>query len=392
MKFVIFAQHMPDPCGAFFHDIALAKELSRRGHTVNFVTTQRAQMPIRGVYRGLNWVYYTNAENELRGASVWMSPHFPFLKLVRRLNERFQKPLVVTMHFGENTESVLNYSRTGEWAEFLWVVSKHICEYVKTSIPLSPSFKTIEDVRPIMLEDEIKFNDRGNLPTGDCITLINANIMKGLPLFLELASRFPDKKFLGVRPYYNVVKVPEKLTNIEWINIQDDIRTILRRTRILLVPSKYESWGRVAFEAMYNGIPVLYSKPMDDSNPEKRSSGTTEGMEEWIADSQFKCDYFNIDEWIDVIHGLDDPTTYKIYSDKAFERTYTMDVFNDAAPLERKLVDYGVQFAPKVQTTPQTAASALSSGIPTLRMPPPSGAAAAGSGRPFRGGRFVVRR
>jgi glycosyltransferase involved in cell wall biosynthesis len=321
-----------------------------------------------------------------------MSPHYPFLSLVRRLNERFQKPLVVTMHFGENTESVLNYNRTGEWAEFLWVVSKHICEYVKTSIPLSPFFRTIEDVRPIMLEDEIKFNERGNLPSGDCITLINANVMKGLPLFLELASRFPDKKFLGVRPYYNIVKVPEKLTNIEWINIQDDIRTILRRTRILLVPSKYESWGRVAFEAMYNGIPVLYSKPMDDSNPEKRSSGTTEGMEEWIADSQFKCDYFNIDEWINVIHGLDDPTTYKIYSEKAYERTYTMDVFNDVVPIENKLVEYGVQFAPKVQTTPQTAASVLSSGIPTLRMPPPSGAAAAGSGRPFRGGRFVVRR
>ena len=384
---------MPDPCGAFFHDIAFAKELQRRGHTVNFVTVQRANLPIRGTYRSINWVYYTNAEAEMRGASLWMSPHFPFLKLVRRLNERFQKPLVITMHFGENTENVTKYNRTGEWAEFLWVVSKHICDYVKANVALSPTFRTVENVRPIMLQDEIKFNDRGNLPTGDCITLINANVMKGTALFLELASRFPDKKFLGVRPYYAIVKVPEKQPNIEWIDIQDDIRNVLRRTRVLLVPSKYESWGRVAFEAMYNGIPVLYSKPMDESNPERRASGTTEGMEEWITDSQFKCDYFNIDEWINVIHGLDDPTTYKIYSEKAYERTYGMDVFHDVDDLERKIVDYGIQFAPKVQTTPQTSVSTLSSGIPTLRMPSASSAAGAlGSGRPFRGGRFSVRR
>jgi glycosyltransferase involved in cell wall biosynthesis len=387
MKFVIFAQMMPDPCGAFFHDIALAKELQRRGHTVNFVTTQRSKYPIRGMYRGISWVYYTNAESEMRGASLWFSPHFPFLTLVRRLNERFQKPLVITMHFGENSESIRSYTRTGDWAEFLWVVSKHICEYVKANIPLSPTFKTIEPVRPIMLKDEIQFNERGNLPTGDCITLINANVMKGLPLFLELANRFPDKKFLGVRPYYNAVKVPENLKNIEWINIQDDVRTILRRTRVLLVPSKYESWGRVAFEAMLNGIPVLYSKPMDESNPERRASGTTEGMEEWITDSQYKCDYFEIDEWIGALHGLDDPTTYKIYSEKAYERAYSMDVFHDVDAIERKAVDYGVQFAPKVQTTPQTPAKALAAGItPTLKM------SAAGSVQPFRGGRFVVRR
>jgi len=347
-------------------------------------------MPLRGTYRGFSWVYYTNAEAEMRGASVWFSPHFPFLTLVRRLNERFQKPLVVTMHFGEDSQSIVKYNRAGEWAEFLWVVSNHIFNYVKTSLDVSPTFKTIESVRPFMIEREIKFNERGDVPRGDCITLVNANVLKGLPIFLELASRFPDKKFLGVRPYYNMIRVPEKITNVEWIDIQEDIRTVLRRTRILLVPSAYESWGRVPFEAMYNGIPVLYSRPADDSSPEKRPSGTTEGMEEWITDSQFECRRDNINEWVDAIHALDDPTTYKIYSEKAYERTYGMNIFRDIDAVERKVVDYGVQFAPKIKTTPQTSTSILSSGAPILRMPSPA-VAAAGSGRPFRGGRFVVR-
>jgi glycosyltransferase involved in cell wall biosynthesis len=383
MKFVIFAQHMPDPCGAFFHDIALAKELRRRGHIVTFVTTKRAKMPLRGVYRDISWVYYSNAEPELRAASVWFSPHFPFLGLVRRLNERFQKPLVVTMHFGENTESIVPYTRTGDWAEFLWVVSNHIFHHVVKNAHISPFFKTVEPVRPLMIEDEIKFNERSDLPRGDCITLINANVMKGLELFVALAARFPEKKFLGVRPYYNVIRVPEKVTNIEWINIQDDIRTVLQRTRILLVPSMYESWGRVAFEAMYNGIPVVYARPMEESDPGRRPSGSTEGMEEWIGDSGFKCRREDIEEWVGSIHGLDDPTTYKMYSEKAYERTYGMNIFHDVDTIERKVVDYGIQFAPKIQTTPQTEAAALT---PTLRMTAP------GNVRPFRGGRFSVKR
>ena len=390
MKFVFFAQYMPDPCGAFFHDIALAKELQRRGHGVHFLTTQRKNMPIRGVYRGINWTFYSNAENEMRSASLWMSAHFPFLRLVRRLNENFRKPIVITMHFGENTESVVQKT-SGSWAEFLWIVSDHICDYVKSNVPISPLFKTVESVRPIMLEHEIKFQERGTLPEGDCITLINANVLKGLGLFLELAKRYPTKKFLGVRPYYNIINIRDIYPNIEWIDIQDDIRTIMRRTRVLLVPSKYESWGRVAFEAMYNGIPVLYSAPMDALNPERRPSGTTEGMDEWIAGSQIKCDSFKIEEWEEALNALDDADTYKEYSDKAYERTYDMNIFQDVVAVERKIVDYGVQFAPKEQVSSQGASGqgSIVSGIaPTLRMP----AAGAGSGRPFHGGRFAVRR
>ena len=102
MKIVFFANQMPDACGAFFHDIAIAKLLKARGHTVSFVTTRRNAHPIRGEYRGLPWVFYTNAENEMSAAHVWSTAHFPTLKIVRRLNGRFHKPIVITMHFGEN--------------------------------------------------------------------------------------------------------------------------------------------------------------------------------------------------------------------------------------------------------------------------------------------------
>jgi glycosyltransferase involved in cell wall biosynthesis len=383
MKIVFFAQQMPDPCGAFFHDIAIAKELQRRGHGVHFVTTRRAGQPIRGVYRGISWTFYTNAENELKGASVWSSPHYPFLKLVRKLNERFEKPLVVTMHFGENLDTIVPYSREGNWAEFLWIVSRHLTEETKARISISPTFKTIESVRPIMLENEIKMHERGTLPTGQYITLINANLMKGLGLFIECAVKFPDRKFLGVRPYYNGVKVPENIPNIKWIDIQDDIRNILKDTRILLVPSLYESWGRVAFEAMYNGIPVLHTKPMARDSPHARPSGSTEGMCEWIETSQFMLDYGDLSSWFNTIESLDDPVTYKEYSDRAYETTYNMNCFQDIQDIIRKFNEYGVQFAPKQPENKGVVVSTPSS-VPAIP--------ARGNAMPFRGGRFVVRK
>jgi glycosyltransferase involved in cell wall biosynthesis len=388
MKVVFFAQIMPDPCGAFFHDIAIAKELQRRGHTVSFVTTMRSRNALRGTYRGLPWVYYSNAENELNGAGVWSTPHFPMIKLVRRLNERFQKPLVMTMHFGEDVGSITPYSRAGQWTDILWIVSNHIRNHIVNTVPLSPTIKIVESIRPAMLENEIKFNDHGAVPTGDCITLINANMLKGLPLFLELANRFPDRKFLGIRPYYSRVTVPENIPNIEWIDVQDDIRTILKKTRILLVPSLYESWGRVAFEAMYNGIPTLFSKPMTKDNPNNtRPSGTTDGMKEWIGDSQYALDYFKIDEWVDTINELDDVSTYAEASKRAYDQTYAMNVFADMDGIERKFQEYAIQFAVTEKVKSAGSAGASQPGQP-MRFLPPS----RGSAMPFRGGRFSVKR
>ena len=384
MKVVFFAQSMPDPCGAFFHDIVFAKELQRRGHTANFVTINRTQEK-QGVYRGIQWKHFSISERELNAANIWCSPHFPFLKTVRRLNEKFQRPVLITMHFGEDRDSITTeYSRAGKWAEILWIVSDHIKNFIMTTTQLCSTIKACESVRPLMIENEVKFQDRGILPPGDCITLVNANILKGLPLFINLALRFPERKFLGVRPYYNRIQVPETIPNIEWIDVQDDIRVILQKTRVMLVPSQYESWGRVAFEAMYNGIPVIHTKPYDRADPRARKSGSSEGMQEWIQGTQHACSYDNIEEWVSVIQTLDDPKVYAEYSQKAYDRTYDMDIFNDFTKVEKKLVDYANTYPPPAAATPSSQPLVTQ---PILQLRAPTG-----NVMPFRGGRFSVRR
>jgi len=38
---------------------------------------------------------------------------------------------------------------------------------------------------------------------------------------------------------------------------QIDIREVYKKTRLLIMPSTYESWGRTATEAMCSGIPII---------------------------------------------------------------------------------------------------------------------------------------
>jgi hypothetical protein len=339
MRVLFFAQVMPDPCGAFFHDIILARSLQARGHSVHFITVG-AKFPRKGVFRGIPFSYFEVSGNEMQGADIYCCPHYPFLPFVRKLNERYEKPIAVTMHYGEDTDAIANCKRSGNWAEFLWFVSPHIQEKVSASIKISPSFIETGIVRPTFIENEISM---GGAPTGECITLINANVLKGVQIFIELAKRFPDRKFLGVKPYYNKIIVPTDLKNIEWIDIQDDIRTVLSKTRILVVPSAYESWGRVAFEAMYNGIPVLYTKPVSGASGFK--TGSTEGMRDWIQDNGIQCDRTTLDDWVKGIQGLDDPEVYADYSERAIKCTREMDIFSEIPRIEGKLFEFSKKFA-----------------------------------------------
>jgi hypothetical protein len=198
--------------------------------------------------------------------------------------------------------------------------------YRRNISPWPSQIARTETIRPILHRDQIVIPEPFQ---GDCITLINANENKGVHQFLELARRMPDRKFLGVRPYYGNMTTPLPLGgNIEWVLFSDDIRTILRRTRILLVPSYYESFGRVAVEAMVNGIPVLYSKPAKTS---PYPGGSMEGMQSWIGDAAFQCDRDTPEEWMVAIGLLDDEEMYAKWSEISKAHIESMDLFTEAS-------------------------------------------------------------
>lgn len=95
---------------------------------------------------------------------------------------------------------------------------------------------------------------------GKHVTMVNLWENKGPDVFYALADRFPDVQFLGVRGGYadkhQDIRVRDNVTIVPNSN---DFRNILMNTSILLMPSRYESFGRVAIEAGAAGIPTIAS-------------------------------------------------------------------------------------------------------------------------------------
>jgi glycosyltransferase involved in cell wall biosynthesis len=369
MRVLFFANRMPDMCGAFLHDIDLAIEFQKRGHSVSFLTIEKPKEGYNGgVYRGFRFAHYSAAGSLLDTSEIWICPHAPCLPYVRKVNSRgYNRPIVATCHFDGRYNSITSLT-SDNWSEMLLFINATMEMNFRKNIPHFPrSITKTGVIRPIMHENKIAMD---SLPDGDAITLVNANVNKGVHQFIELAKRMPARKFLGVIPYYGELWVPPAPSNIEWIPFDDDIRNILKRTRVLLMPSLYESFGRIAIEAMYNGIPVLYSKSDPTS---KHPSGTTEGMEEWILPAGISCMRDIPEEWISAIESLDDIQTYSARRTLVKEHVREMNLFTEAGRISDMIEKFHRENP--VSIMPSTSASQAPSkpepGQPPVLRPPP---------------------
>lgn len=138
--------------------------------------------------------------------------------------------------------------------------------------------------------------DRHTVPnTGDGYTLINLNRDKGAELFYKLAETMPDRKFVGVVGGHGP-QVVRRLPNVEILEHGPDMQRVWSRTRVLLMPSVYESYGLTAVEAGINGIPTI-------ANP-------TPGLLENLGPYGLFADRDDPQAWVDQIERLDTPLAY----------------------------------------------------------------------------------
>ncbi|MFA5712294.1 glycosyltransferase family 4 protein [Mycolicibacterium sp.] len=144
----------------------------------------------------------------------------------------------------------------------------------------------------------------------DRVTLIGLSPDKGVKTLAALARQMPDRRFLGVHGGYGPQR-PPTLPNVEVLGHVTDLRPVYARTRALLMPSRVETWGMTAVEAMAAGIPVI-------AHP-------TAGLRESLGRAGIFADRDNTRAWHEALLRLDDPQAYARASAEASARAAELD-------------------------------------------------------------------
>ncbi|MBY8820051.1 glycosyltransferase family 4 protein [Streptomyces cinereoruber subsp. cinereoruber] len=154
---------------------------------------------------------------------------------------------------------------------------------------------------------------------GDCVTLVNLNSDKGGELFWRIAAWSPEWRFRGVRGAYGEqVMPPPRLPNCEVVDSVPGHQMrehVYAHARVMLMPSLYESWGRVAIEAFASGIPVI-------AHP-------TPGLVEALGEAGVFAYRDDPTAWIDALRSLRDPEVWARASRRARARSKELSAAGD---------------------------------------------------------------
>lgn len=163
---------------------------------------------------------------------------------------------------------------------------------------------------------------------GTKITLCNPTSGKGADTLYKLAELMPDYEFLTVAGIYGEQISPPNINpkpNVEHMETSPDMRDVLRKTKVILMPSNYESYGRVAVEAACAGIPSIVHP--------------TEGLLESLGEAGIFLDRNDIPAWKAQIERLySDEVYYRSRSDAALKLAASFDPESEFDRLEEALL------------------------------------------------------
>lgn len=294
----------------------IAKRLQQNGHNVRVLLHQANHYKIKNnyVFDGVD-VFPPN-DNVVRGLMQWANAVFTHLDYTRwtiHTAKLFRKPVFHLIHNSHPYPEIIDAEHPQHIIyNSFWL--KDLLQYKFTNFVLPPpvDWRTYDT----------------QTATGDKITLINLNENKGGKVFHEIAKAMPNKQFLGVHGSYDP-QITQELPNMTYVMNTPDIMQVYRQTRLLLMPSEYESWGRTATEAMCSGIPVICTD--------------TPGLKENCGKAAiYVKDRNNVKEWVKAIEALDDEKTYSATSRKAKARSRELD--------PRKALDeFSTWFEEKIQ-------------------------------------------
>ena len=301
---IVASIHLYPPehnCGAEWMLHYMLKDLQSKGHNVRVLLHDANRYKIRNnyVFDGID-VFPPN-QNVIDGLMRWghaIFTHLDYTRWTIHTAKLYKKPVFHLIHNSHPYPEIIDAEKkqhiiyNSEWL-------KELLNYKFSNFIVTP---------PV----DYNHYDLGNEPEkSEYITLINLNENKGGKIFADIARAMPHKSFLGVLGSYDE-QITQTLPNVTYVPNSPNIKQWYAKTRILLMPSKYESWGRTATEAMCSGIPVICS-----DTPGLRENCEKGGI--------FIKNRDNVKEWVEAITKLDDKKAYSWASRKAKGRSREFD-------------------------------------------------------------------
>lgn len=274
----------------------LLRDSVARGHRALVATAARRPYELEGVQ-----VHPAKDVDRLVDEADVMVSHLLWTQPAEELADAHQVPLVYLLH----NDSQVRAWRLTHLDMTLLVANS---EWIAATLDTWRGPLTV--VRPPVFVADY---ETGPPPAGRShVTLVNVHPEKGSDLFYRLARAQPGRRFLGVQGAYGNQRLPRGERNVDWQPQTGRIvPDVYARTRVLLVPSAYESWGRVAVEAMCSGIPVI-------AHP-------TPGLTEALGDAAIFADRDDQAAWEKALADLDDPEIYETWSSRARARAAVLD-------------------------------------------------------------------
>lgn len=312
---------------------AALRALVRRGHHVSIICDRSKTAPythdgievVRPPRRGVqSWL-----ENFVQGSDLLVT-HLDLTSQAMTLAIAVKIPLV---HFVHN-DAQLMYWRVDARVPY----KNALTVYNSNWLAEKPSHWGGQDMpnewrAPSIIVHPVVEPERYRCETGTKITLVNPTPTKGANTFKALARQMPTREFLAVEGGYGdqVITKPGSdpkyaaIGNIEWMAHTPDIRAVFRKTKILLMPSDYESYGRVGIEAACAGIPTL-------AHP-------TEGLREAFGDAGIFIDRNDIAAWyLEVDRLLTDEVYYRQRSNAVLALADSLDPESEFDRLEQAFI------------------------------------------------------
>lgn len=288
----------------------ILRPLQDRGHTVSVVThSHPGGSPVD--FDGIAVHPEDDVARLLDDADVLVS-HLLWTKHAVQASSRGQIPLIYLFHNDFTIEHwrLATYNVTGVVYNTEWlrdsIVGKHPMWCDVPGVVVRP---------PVDLDRyHVDPHEHDLGCNREFVTLVNPNQGKGGPLFYKLAEARPKMRFLAVEGAYGQQLRPRRNRhrNVEWQPQTTDMTgDVYARTRILVVPSEYESFGRVAAEAAACGCLVIASD--------------TPGLREALGPGGLYAPAGKLDRWLAWLDAMTDREVYLSAQDAQADHVQKLD-------------------------------------------------------------------